>query len=502
MVSLKYIRVCGVCRFMMTSEARHLPAEAGPGIARHWRQSKAWTLITAALPWAAAVGLALAIWFGSPLDPPAKVALIVFALAIVGWCLTGLDDTLIALTAAALLVLTGARSARDLHSALGNDMTWLLIGAFIIAAALRSSGLTERLARAALSKATSVTAVFFYATGMILATALVVPSTSGRATLLLPVYLALASVLRDVRTRRALALLFPTVILLSAGGSLIGAGAHLIAVEMIQNSGGPAYGFLGWLVLGMPLALMASFAATAVILLAFLSQAERRLSIALPHASDSGMTAQQRYVAVIVLAVVAGWCSQSFHGVDAAMVTLCGAIALTIKPFAPINLKEATKSVEWQLILFLAATTLMGQALIATGAAKALLQPVLALLPAESLARPALVATMVTVLALLSHLLITSRSARASVLIPLLATPLAESGYDFGAVTMLVVMATGFCQTLPASAKPVALYADLEHETYRKRYLALLSAFLLPLFAGLLLMFSLWIWPAIGLSLR
>lgn len=39
-------------------------------------------------------------------------------------------------------------------------------------------------------------------------------------------------------------------------------------------------------------------------------------------------------------------------------------------------------------------------------------------------------------------------------------------------------------------------------QAYRKRDLARLSALLMPVFAGLLLMFSLWIWPAIGLSLR
>ena len=57
-------------------------------------------------------------------------------------------------------------------------------------------------------------------------------------------------------------------------------------------------------------------------------------------------------------------------------------------------------------------------------------------------------------------------------------------------------------QSLPVSAKPVALYADLEHETYLPRDLIRLSLLLLPMMGGLLLAFSLWIWPLLGLSLR
>jgi sodium-dependent dicarboxylate transporter 2/3/5 len=120
-------------------------------------------------------------------------------------------------------------------------------------------------------------------------------------------------------------------------------------------------------------------------------------------------------------------------------------MALTLRPFAPLSMKQAVKSVEWQLILFLAATTLMGQALIETGAASGLLQPLLIALPRDALAHSGTVAVLVTAIALLSHLLITSRSARATVLIPLLAPPLAALGYDFGAVAVLIVMGTGFC---------------------------------------------------------
>ncbi|MBN9448698.1 MAG: hypothetical protein J0I67_17570, partial [Bosea sp.] len=87
------------------------------------------------LPLGLAVSLGAAIWLCLPFAAEARIALIVFGLATVAWCLTGLDDTLIALAAAAALVATRTVPAQQLHGALGSELIWLLIGAFIIAAA-------------------------------------------------------------------------------------------------------------------------------------------------------------------------------------------------------------------------------------------------------------------------------------------------------------------------------------------------------------------------------
>ena len=57
--------------------------------------------------------------------------------------------------------------------------------------------------------------------------------------------------------------------------------------------------------------------------------------------------------------------------------------------------------------------------------------------------------------ATLSHLIITSRTARATVLIPALALPLAALGADPVALVMVVTLASGFCQTLMVSAKRI-----------------------------------------------
>ena len=453
----------------------------------------------------AAIALASAaassIWFGAPLAPDARIVLIVFSLATIGWTMTAIDDTLIALAAAAALVATRTVPTEQLHLALGSELIWLLIGSFVIAAALRASGLAERLALSALQPFSRVSSLFFAVTFVIIATAFLVPSTSGRAALLLPVYLALAEAIDDRRINRALALLFPSVILLSAGGSLIGAGAHLIAVEMMTRAGRPGLDYLDWIVLGLPFAVLCSLAATIAILTLFLSRAERSCSLERRSPERTPLTRPQIHVLAVAVTVMIGWSTQSWHGIDIAIVTLLGAVAVTLQPLAPVSMKQAVKATEWQLILFLAATTLMGGALIETGAAGAIVKGLLGLLPGEALTTPWLLVEVICAIALLSHLVITSRSARAAVLIPMLALPFAAQGYDLRALAFVIVMGTGFCQTLPVSAKPVALFAGLDRPTYQPRDLVLLSAVLLPLIFALLMGFATYIWPLMGLPL-
>ena len=70
------------------------------------------------------------------------------------------------------------------------------------------------------------------------------------------------------------------------------------------------------------------------------------------------------------------------------------------------------------------------------------------------------------------------------------------------AVILASTAAAGFCHTLPASAKPVALFADLPGTpTYTPRDLLRLSAVLAPLTAALIVLFALAVWPLLGVPL-
>jgi solute carrier family 13 (sodium-dependent dicarboxylate transporter), member 2/3/5 len=318
----------------------------------------------------------------------------------------------------------------------------------------------------------------------------------------------LARAVDDARIVRAMALLFPSVILLSACASLLGAGAHLVAVDFMQRLGHDAPSFALWAWWAAPFAIVSSFAATALITALFLDRESRAKTLQLPSPTRKPLTRQQRGVVAVMLLTVAAWAGSALHGVDAALVALLGALAITCKPLTGVDMKTALKKVEWNLVLFLAATLVLGEALLHSGAARALTD---ALLNAVPLAQwsAASVLLLAAAVALLSHLLITSRTARALVLLPTVALPLAATGLNPALLIFVCAVGSGFCQTLAVSAKPVALFARAElpaelEDTRSSMDSALLrlSLALLPLMALLLWGFALVVWPLQGLPLH
>jgi solute carrier family 13 (sodium-dependent dicarboxylate transporter), member 2/3/5 len=88
---------------------------------------------------------------------------------------------------------------------------------------------------------------------------------------------------------------------------------------------------------------------------------------------------------------------------------------------------------------------------------------------------------------LLSHLLINSRTARVTVLLPLLLPMAVAVGQSGALLAFIANAAMGYCLTLTISAKPVALFSTIDEDSYSSRDLLRLSGYLLPLHLVLLI---------------
>ncbi|MFZ3570994.1 SLC13 family permease [Streptomyces sp. BH097] len=437
----------------------------------------------------------------------ARLTLAVFALATCAWIGTSIDDTYIALGAGLALTATGVISSETLFSTLGDATVWLLICAFVLAAAVARSGLAGRAAAFLVSGARGVRQLTHLTTAALVVTAFAVPATSGRAALALPVFLALAKVLADRRRLVVmLALLFPTVILLSAVATLIGAGAHLITVSVLWEATGERIGFTQWLLLGLPLAVVSSHLAAEAVLLTTTRRADRegpvRITLdELQEHSERPVTGPwepaETRCALLLATVVALWCSEPLHQVPPAVVALIGAVVAASPALGTVRLKDALGTVPWSLLLFMAATMAMGVALAESGAAKWLVGGVPLDVP------PWLFLAVVIAVSTAAHLILQSRSARSSVLVPLVVAAAVGAGVNPVAAALASTAAAGFCHTLPASAKPVTLFAAIPGvPTYTPRDLLRLSAVLAPLTAAVVLLCALALWPLLGVPVR
>jgi anion transporter len=437
------------------------------------------------------------------LSGDARLTLAVFALATCAWIATPIDDTYIALGAGLALTATGVISSDTLFGTLGDDTVWLLICAFVLAAAVARTGLAGRAAAFLVGGARSVRQLVHLTTAALVVTAFAVPATSGRAALALPVFLALAKALADrKRLVVMLALLFPTVILLSAVATLIGAGAHLITVSVLWEATGDRIGFTQWLLLGLPLAVASSHLAAETVLLTTTRRADRKGPVhitaeEIQRHTESPVTGPwtqaEKRCSLLLATVVALWCSEPLHHVSPAVVALIGAVVASTPALGTVRLKDALKTVPWSLLLFMAATMAMGVALADSGAAKWLVSGI----PAH--VTPAVFLGVVVAISTAAHLVLQSRSARSSVLVPLVIAAAVGAGVNPVAAALASTAAAGFCHTLPASAKPVTLFSDLPGTpTYTPRDLLRLSAVLAPLTAALVLFFASAVWPLLG----
>ncbi|GAB2512025.1 Citrate carrier [Corynebacterium atrinae] len=432
----------------------------------------------------------------------ARATLVVFSSAVWFWVFSKVSDTFVALGAASIVVLLGIIDVEDMFAPLGDDTVWLLIGAFIIASAVTSTGLAVRAAVWLSVGISSPRTLLHLLTLATVCTAFAVPATSGRAALILPVFLALGPVL-PAWYRRVLAIALPGVVLFSAVASLIGAGAHLITDQILTGSGMSGFSFSRWLVLGLPFALVTSHLAAEITYLALSTSAQRQSTLRITREGLSDTvelrprlnSAETRALSILGVSI-ALWFSEDIHGIPPAMVAVLGALLITSPYLGTEDLGATVKKVPWALLLFMTATIAISHALSASGAAKVLATGLTGNTPGW------LFVLLVIAVSTAAHLVIQSRSARSAVLVPIVIAIAPSLGMSAVAIAFISTAAAGFCHTLPASAKPLAIFRGEEgHPNYDTADLMRISALLAPMHLAVTALFAFLIWPILGLPL-
>ncbi|PPF44441.1 sodium:solute symporter [Pseudoclavibacter sp. AY1F1] len=443
-----------------------------------------------------------------PGDLPAEVrlALFAFAAATVLWTLTDLEPGYVALGAGLLVCIPTGRQ-EEFFSALGNDVVWLIIGAFIIGGATAGSGLAARLTGAIIGRARSVRGLMWLVTAAVVPLSFLVPSTSGRAAVLLPVYRSLTDRLGDARIAKALGLLMPTVVLVSTTATLVGATSHLVAVDLLQQTSGDTISYLQWALWGAPFGIAASVVVCLAVQVLFLRREERRRPIMQPTApattGRSPLTRAERTVSAVVALALVGWLTEPLHGLGIAAVTIIAAVVLCLPGIGVMKWKEGVASVSWPLVLFVAGALALGSALVETGAGDWIVSSLFALSGVAGLTSALALVVIIAALSVTAHLYVTSHTVRAIALIPPFLALAATADLSPVAVAFIVSIGLDYCLTLPVSSKALLVFTDADGngQGLDPRDLLRLSLVLLPAYIGLMVVtYELW-WKHTGLAL-
>lgn len=449
--------------------------------------------------------LAALVLLPTDLFQPGRVALAIFGTAAILWAGTKLDASWVALAAAVALVPLGAAGQGDITGMLGQDIIWLMIGAFVIGGAFETSGLAARMTGAVAARARTTGQLFWLTTLVLIPLTFLIPSTSGRAAATLPALNAFFGGPEAGRGRRAYAILIPTIILVATTAALTGAGSHLLAEDLLAQRLGERFGFARWALWGLPFALAASLISCWVVLRLFLQRDERAAPVSRADFGRGRMTAPEWRVLIIAAVTFGLWFTTPWHGFRIAGVAVAAMVVLSAPVVGVMKFKAAMKTVNWSLVLFVGAALVLGQALINTQAAGWLVGALFNLTNLDTIRNgnaPAIVVVgAIAVISLVSHLFMTSHVARTAALGPPFILMAQTAELNPVAVLFIATAGMNYCLTLPVCSKALLMFQDVDGITFRPRDLMRLSAVLLPVHLLLMVVFYFSWWRWTGLSL-
>ena len=476
--------------------ARASEASSPPASQRRFR----W-VVDAMLPLALCIVAGIAVLLPATLPYEARMALFIFALAAILWSTTKINAAYVALAALTLAVLTGGSPQEKLFGALASDVVWLMIGAFVLGGAMRATGLAGRLTGFVVERASSVRGLLWMLTTVLIPLSFVIPSTSGRAAVVMPVFRSIADAAGDKKIVRALALLMPTVILVATITTIIGAGSHLIANDLLFQIADERISFAQWALWGAPFGIVASYASAWVIMWLFLDRDRLGRRLEIPKEERGSFSKAERITLVVLALMVGLWLTEAWHGLEIATVAVAGALFLTLPGLGVMSWKDGLKSVSWNLIVFVGAALALGEALIDSGAAQWIIDNLFAVSGIAGARSGMLILLIVAFIALTSHVYMTSHAARAAALVPPLLYLAGSLDLNPVAVMFIGTVGMDYCLTFPVSSKALLMFQEAGGETYQPADLLRLSSVLLIIHLALIVLFYYGYWQWTGLAL-
>jgi len=418
---------------------------------------------------------AVALWLATgPLAAQAPLAARTGAVVLVTlalWSTGTFPPFLTSLIFFGLMLVSGLARPELVFSGLGSAAVWLIISGFVIGAAISTSGLGRRLAATlAPLLAGSYTRMIAGLTLAAMALGFVMPSSVGRAVVLVPVGMALADRVGFARgsngrigiaTTLAMACNMPSFAVLPANiPNMILAGAS----EMLH---GMSFGYTEYLLLHFPLlGLLKSVLVVGLVVRLFPDKVRPHdtQASATPEAQGGdapGDIGAQRRVAVILLATLALWMTDSLHGINPAWVGIATAVVLLLPRVGVVPPKSFNASVDFGMVLFVAAALGLGAVVNSSGLGELVGRVLKQVLPLEP-GSTALNFLSLSAMATLTGIVATVPGVP-TVLTPMAPDLAAASGLSLGAVLMTQVI--GFSTVLfPYQVGPLIVAMQLSGE--------------------------------------
>lgn len=394
-----------------------------------------------------------------PIGPTAAVVLVTLAL----WGTGLIPPFLTALIFFAAVLIPGLAPPELVFAGMGSAAVWLIISGFVIGAAITTSGLGARMAEAlAPLVGESYPRLVAVLTLAAMALGFVMPSSVGRAVVLVPVGMALAERLglaKGSNGRIGLAVALTLACNMPSFAILPSNIPNMILAGAAEGQHGVSFGYLSYLALHYPvLGIVKSALAVALVVRLF---PDRITAKSPATAGGAPLTSGERRVALILAGTLALWMTDRLHGVGPAWIGIGTAALLLMPRIGVVAPKQFNASVDFGMVLFVAAALALGAVVNASGLgalAGDVLQNVLPLREGASFTNFLSLSGMAGLMGLL-----TTTPGVPTVLTPMAANLSAATGLSLEAVLMTQVI--GFATVIfPYQVGPFVMAMQLSGE--------------------------------------
>lgn len=318
----------------------------------------------------------------------------------------------------------------------------LFFGGFIMALAANKHGLDLRLARAFLKPFGTRPSMVLL--GVIMTTALFSMFMSNTATtaMMFAIFTPLFKHFEERDAfKKALVLSIPFSANIGGMGTIIGTPPNAVAASILEKLGHPV-SFLGWMLIGVPVAIVLLAVLWYILVTAFKPK-KKEFAILFPDKLE--MTWDLLTVMITFIVTVLMWMTSPLHKIPAAVVALIPVMIFTM--FGIIN-RDDLKKIEWDVLILVAGGLTLGISMQQTGLSKSLVS----LLPINMFAPVIILGILMIATVMISNFM--SNTSAANLLIPIV-TALAVISPVVGAVA--IAFAASLAMSLPISTPPNAI---------------------------------------------
>ncbi len=418
----------------------------------------------------------------------AAIALLVFA--VIMWATEAVHLAVTSLIILFIQPIIGIESFTNAVIGFANPIIFLMIGGFIIAEAIRKSGLAQRMTYAMLSKLGTTPGrslfVSVFSTGLLSA---FIENVVAFA-MLLPIIKEIIPMMGVDSPKKGKSNFAKSMVLGASYGSL--AGGFATEIGTAPNLMAAAYThipFVEWMIFGVPLAIIMMLVIWKG--LGWIFPAEVKGIIGGKEAITSkmeglGSMAKNEKIALIVLLFTIGlWVTTGITGLNSYSIALIGAVLML--GFKIIDWKDAQQNVDWGLIIFFGGALSLGAALLNTGAANWLIKDILSAFGSNP-------STMLIILVLMIvSVLITqvmSNIALSAILIPLSVTLATAQNLPIGTYAVPIAIACSLSFMFPMADPTVAMAYGTKYVSIKEILKAGIPMIVIGIIATIFVLFT------------